>query len=884
MSDPPDAGGPPTEAVWGPDDARWQDMVDDGPFGFVITDDVGVIVWINRTFARLAGYSPAELVGRRTFQDLLAPGGRIYFDTHLRPMLHLRHEASEIALEIVRSDGGRTSSLVNFRRREGDGTRGSFVEIVVFDATERRNYESELLRAQRTAERSESRLQVMYDIASGMAAAVTVDDVVAVVAEQGRASISGARCALWVLDGRRRSVVRLGRPGGSGPAEFAIPEHGPALEQLAGGRLVVIADRAASQHEYPLICEWMATSGMRSAAIAPLLTDGALVGALSYGFEEAREFHPSELRAASTLATLTEQALRRARLVSVELRSKQRLAVLLDFTTRLSGAHTLDAVLDVIVAGSHDLLRAVGVRIGLLDEAARHLEFVRGTGVGGTIGLVIPIERRSIACTAIRTGALQMAVSRSDVEERYPDSPILGDPDFGRCVAVPLRRGDEVLGAWVLAFADPGAPDNEDVSLVELFAAQAAQATQRARLHTDEVTAREQAEVRRLITEALNRSVTTADVAGTITREGRSAFDAAGLAVFVVGADDPSLLRIESSVGLDHARVTSTARMDEVKHRCGLSSWSSALFLSQPTEMDACVEHLVEDAKWSAAAVLPLGLAGTELGAIVVGFDDEDALTDSVRVTLSGLAAEASVALARSRRFDVEHEIALTLQRSILPVVDRTRPGWSVSTWYQPTSDMVVGGDLFDVTELADGRLMLIVGDVVGHGLQAAAEMGSLRAAAQALALVSAGPAEVIARLHAFAAASRGVFGASVCCVDVTPDGHGRYSCAGHPPPVLRHADGRTELLDDGRSALLGIGDPVAADAEFVMARGSTLVLYTDGVVERRDVGIDRQTMRLLDFVGTAFPGATARHVVGHMLAGRRSEDDAVVVCLSRTR
>jgi len=208
-----------------------------------------------------------------------------------------------------------------------------------------------------------------------------------------------------------------------------------------------------------------------------------------------------------------------------------------------------------------------------------------------------------------------------------------------------------------------------------------------------------------------------------------------------------------------------------------------------------------------------------------------------------------------------------------------------VSTWYQPADAMLVGGDLFDLTEHDDGRLILVVGDVVGHGLQAAAAMGSLRAAAKALALVSTRPAELIAGLHAFAAAIPGVFCASVCCIELAPDGSGRYSCAGHPYPVLRHADGRAELLDDGRSAVLGIaGAEPPTDAEMLMTEGSTLVVYTDGLVERRGAGMDAAIEQLRVFAGPAFPGATAQRVVEHMLKGRRIEDDTVVVCLARTR
>ncbi len=858
-------------------------VVADGPIGVVITDEVGVIEWVNGTLEKWLGYAPDDLIGRRTFQSLLAPGGRIYFDTHLRPLLHLQREATEVALDVVRADGDRLSALVNFRLRERPDATDSIVEIVVFDATQRRTYEAELLHAQRQAVRSEARLQVMYDIASGMAAAVTVDDIVMVVAEQGNSSIGGARCEVWMFDEERRLVLGLTdrQTRLTLPADFPDADQSPAYRQLANGGLVVIGDRELSRQEYPIVCDWMANSATQSTVIAPLMADGRLEGAISYGFEEAHEFDQLELRAASALAASTEEALRRARLVHSELRSRQRLEMLLEFAARLSDALSLDAVLDVIAASSHDLLGASGVTLALVDDARRNLTVVRSSSLYARVGLSVPIELGSIASTTFRTNAVQVAAGRKEVEERFPDSPFLSDPELGGCVAVPLHRGNEVIGAWVLAFASPAEVD--DVTLVELFAAQAAQAAQRASLHTDEVIARGQAEVRLLISEALNRAVTTTDVGRAITSEGRRAFDADGLAVFVLDTRNSALLELGSFVGLDRASIQTSVPVDHLKQRWGWASWTAPRFLSTHAEVSATVGWLVDVTGWASAALLPLGLAGTELGAAVVGFTDPGALVNSVRVTLSGLAAEASVALARARRFDVEHDIADTLQRSILPTVELTSPGWSVSTWYQPTSSLLVGGDLFDLTELDDGRLILVVGDVVGHGLRAAAAMGALRSAAKALALVSSRPADVIAGLQAFATAAPGVFCASVCCIEVRTDGTGRYSSAGHPAPVLRHAGGRTELLDQGRSALLGIAGSSPSDAELNMTEGSTLVVYTDGLVERRSADTDEAIAHLRHFVGAADFDMTAHQVVQHMLGDRTTDDDAVVVCLTRT-
>ncbi len=315
-----------------------EDSVNDGPFGLVITDEHDVIQWVNATLAEWLGLDFAELTGRRTFQELLPAGGRIYYDTHVRPMLSLEREGSEIALQLVRSNGSRLPVLVNSRVRFDRTTHQKRVVIVVFDATLRRSYENELLAERRNAEESETRLQVMYNVVSGLAGAMTADDIIAVVAERGSATISGARCAIWMFDDAGRSVVRVGggRTPGDSRLEIAVPERGPALDRLAAGELVVIGDRELMQDEVPLLSKWMGATGVASAVIAPLTVDGGLEGAISYGFASAHEFDIAELRAATSLATQTEQALRRVRLVDAKLRSRGRLESLLEFTARPS--------------------------------------------------------------------------------------------------------------------------------------------------------------------------------------------------------------------------------------------------------------------------------------------------------------------------------------------------------------------------------------------------------------------------------------------------------------------------------------------------------------------------------------------------------------------
>jgi phosphoserine phosphatase RsbU/P len=132
-------------------------LYEQAPCGYLSTTPEGSIVKVNTTFLTWTGYSRADLVGRRTFADLLTPGGRIYHETHYAPMLHMQDTVREIALEVVRADGGRLPVLVNAAlEHDADGTP-LVIRVAVFDATERRKYERELLRTKQRAEESEAR-------------------------------------------------------------------------------------------------------------------------------------------------------------------------------------------------------------------------------------------------------------------------------------------------------------------------------------------------------------------------------------------------------------------------------------------------------------------------------------------------------------------------------------------------------------------------------------------------------------------------------------------------------------------------------------------------------------------------------------------------------
>ena len=232
-----------------------------------------------------------------------------------------------------------------------------------------------------------------------------------------------------------------------------------------------------------------------------------------------------------------------------------------------------------------------------------------------------------------------------------------------------------------------------------------------------------------------------------------------------------------------------------------------------------------------------------------------------------------------------EHEIALTLQRSLLGPASLETERASVACFYGAgVDDMQAGGDWHDVISLPDGRLGLAVGDVLGRGLTAAAAMGQVRVALAALAPDTPQPSVLLDRLEAFATGIDGADLATVVYANLdAASGRLTYACAGHPPPLVISQDGHATFLWDGRSRPIGSSRRAPrGDGEATLSEGSTLVLYTDGLVERRgeslDVGLER-----LRAAAEAVHGLSAQGVrdglVGAMLpSGSRTDDVAVVV------
>jgi anti-anti-sigma factor len=231
--------------------------------------------------------------------------------------------------------------------------------------------------------------------------------------------------------------------------------------------------------------------------------------------------------------------------------------------------------------------------------------------------------------------------------------------------------------------------------------------------------------------------------------------------------------------------------------------------------------------------------------------------------------------------------VARDMQQALLPAALPSVPGARLSARYLAGPDQAVGGDWYDVTVLADGRLCAVVGDVVGHGVEATAVMGQLRAALTALAAEESDPGALLARLDRFASRLPGARGTTVCVAFLDLAGGDLcYASAGHPPPLLVGTDGRARYLDGAA------GTPLATtavdgylSATAMLDPGATLVCYSDGAVERRgqplQVGQLRLAARAAECAGDD-PDTMSDHLSTELFRVSAAEDDAVLLVLDR--
>jgi PAS domain S-box-containing protein len=455
---------------------------------------------------------------------------------------------------------------------------------------------------------------------------------------------------------------------------------------------------------------------------------------------------------------------------------------------------------------------------------------------------------------------------------------------------VPLRAGGRRLGTAAFASAlTRRRYDREDLSFAEEFARRAALAIESARAYQAEQQARAAAErandrLRKLeaVAQVGLAAHTLDDLLDDLLPLSCDLFEADRAAVLLVDEERQELW-MRAAHGLDEA-VKAKVRVPIGRGIAGTIASSGKALLVDDVSSARPQSAYLQELGGSLIGV-PLKAEGNVIGVLHVSSDRRAAFEDRDLRLLTLAGERVALALELISLYEREHETAVTLQRSVLPEQMPAVEHVQLAARYVPGSTGVeVGGDWYDALELGPTTLGIVVGDVVGKGVLAAATMTQLRNALRVYALEGLRPASVLSRLNRLADTAGPSFATLLYAIVDTESLVCRYASAGHPPPLLVRSEGSApEFLEGGRSVPLGVQADVGYRQDAVtLEPGDTLILYTDGLVERRGISLDEgletlersacESMRSLEEL--------LDHIVGQLLEGESPTDDVAVLAL----
>jgi len=343
--------------------------------------------------------------------------------------------------------------------------------------------------------------------------------------------------------------------------------------------------------------------------------------------------------------------------------------------------------------------------------------------------------------------------------------------------------------------------------------------------------------------------------------------------------DDDELFTVGAAAGLDReagTRVELGGALDEVVDR----GMPVTLHELRP---GAGLDRAMEEANVSSLMASPLTVKGRVAGVVEVGVRGARRFTLEDESLLMLMADRAGLAIEHARAYERELSNVEMLQRSLLPDRLPALDGIQVAARYMP-GGADVGGDWYDAIPLEGGRLGAAMGDVVGHGIGAAALMGQLRHAMRAYALEGHSPAGVLDQLDRVVRSLDGSQMATLLYLVVEED-HSTvtFSSAGHVPPLVISPEGEAEYLETAPNPPLGVFEsPIHKEMTAKLEPGSTIVLYTDGLVEERGVSIDQglEALRLAASQDPCHPDELCDRLVDSMLAIHTANDDIAVLAL----
>ena len=765
--------------------------------------------------------------------------------------------------------------------------------------------EQSLSRAALT-DRVSERASALADLAERLAGVDTVAEV-ARTATSGAARVVGARTVDIGVTDVDRGVMRLHRD------PRALGSDEPVVSELAldADTAQTAAARTGAPDLQPRPVDDPDGSPTGARAAFPLRADERVVGSICWSWDRPVAFDPDTVNELTTVAEITAQSIRRAQLIEDQAADARRNRALAELAQGLAARSETEDIAGFLTESVMRPLGAAYSVVGVIDGdriVRRYSESLVRTGL-----TALGQDQRSVGiggptpdAEAARTASTVIVTDRTQADDRYPTMIGVWDQlgvQSGAAVPVKDRNGRVV--AVISVLWDHPTVIRPDVSdTLATVAGMVGQTLERTGL-VDELrrsVLRNQrlADFARLLADV--RSVD--EIRKRVRSDGAAPVGAAVIDMVLLAdgrtvagterTDGPGLLT--DGTGASAATLVEPAR-ECLRQREMVTLGASAIRARLPAPM---VEELSSTGIVLVAYLPLVAPDGAELGVVALGWPGPPDLTPTVVAKLRTVAELCSQALQRTRLREAEHRLVVSLQERVVhPVPDAQ--GLLIAQRYLPAAEQVgMGGDWFEGVELGAGRFAVIIGDIAGHGINAVADMVELRAIIGSMLRSGTPLEEVYPRVAALVQqGGRGLTATSCTAVFDTSDDTVRYVSAGHLPPVLARPDGSVELLEQGRQPLLGVTGSIVAPGVAPFGPGSSLVLYTDGIVERRrepiDVSIENLRVATAELVRTHLhPGARIAAptqddverftdaLLRSCLGERSTDDDVALVVVTR--
>ncbi|CAA9313518.1 MAG: Serine phosphatase RsbU, regulator of sigma subunit [uncultured Frankineae bacterium] len=584
-------------------------------------------------------------------------------------------------------------------------------------------------------------------------------------------------------------------------------------------------------------------------------------------------------------------------------------ARLVRLSEALGAALEDDAIAAVVVRHAVDALHVDAGGVTVIDQR------VVGGSKGGRLRVLasvgyepevvatyesLPLEAATPLTDLLRAGEPVRTESRQELVDRYPHLPHSSLSESIACV--PLEVEGRVLGVLAVSSVRPAAFGDDDVVFLLTLARQGAQAMERGRLLAAEREARRRVT---FLAMASARLATSLDFHQTIDAVAALAVPAAGdwcsvhlldehgaPQLVTVHHRDPELQDLLTELFVRYppdpgrgSGIGQAVGEQRTVHHSAFPDEVVRAIARDPWHYDALTRLGL-----GSALVVPLQVVGRTIGVLTLTSEQQHHYTEADVELVEDLARRMATAVDNALRYRQERETALTLQRSLLPRALPELPGLTVAHRYRPgTAGAEVGGDWYDLVPLTRGRVGLVIGDVMGRGIAAAAVMGQLRAAVRACALVEDSPSAVLGLVDA-AMSSLGQTSLTTCLYGVLDPATAtlRLASAGHLPPLVVHRDGGGQYVELEPGPPLGVGTAPPSETVVHLPEGALLLLFTDGLVEGRAQPVEEGLLALRNAVaelGELEPSGveqlcdTLLRVMGR--DGRPDDDSAMLAVLT---